>query len=275
MSFQSSPQTPRTHLILCLVLSAMLLLTFIFLLTLAIITPSWSPSFLHSLPTELFLRGDPVMGSGFALCLAGSPLSYIQVANISFPLFYPSHARLSPTLSPQVRKMTANPTFSKMKSQDSLPEQSYSMQVPKVSECDIIETRWKDQKSLNPSQIQWKSLLMTVQSDWECGGREVRERKSLRIRLPLNIGWNHLDFFLQVNLHFILPHCNGFTLDIFIWDPRFFFMVSEPQVPGWWGKWHLSALSTVIYGDLRHAVLMSQTDPVRMYDLSSIGSYWP
>lgn len=78
MSFQSSPQTPRTHLILCLVLSAMLLLTFIFLLTLAIITPSWSPSFLHSLPTELFLRGDPVMGSGFALCLAGSPLSYIR-----------------------------------------------------------------------------------------------------------------------------------------------------------------------------------------------------
>nr|XP_035118280.1 uncharacterized protein LOC118145491 [Callithrix jacchus] len=39
MSFQSSPHTPRTHLILCLVLSAMLLFTFIFLLTLAIRTP--------------------------------------------------------------------------------------------------------------------------------------------------------------------------------------------------------------------------------------------
>ncbi|KAG3285442.1 hypothetical protein H1C71_009027, partial [Ictidomys tridecemlineatus] len=40
MSFQSSPHTPRIHVIFCLVLSAMLLLTFIFLLTLAMITPS-------------------------------------------------------------------------------------------------------------------------------------------------------------------------------------------------------------------------------------------
>lgn len=67
MSFQSSPQTPRTHLILCLMLSAMLLLTFIFLLTLAIITPSWSLSFLHPLPTQLFLWGAPLIGSGFVL----------------------------------------------------------------------------------------------------------------------------------------------------------------------------------------------------------------
>lgn len=73
MRFQSSPQTPRTHLTLCLALSAMLLLTFIFLLTLAIITPSCSPSFLHSLPTEFFLPGAPLMGSAFALCLASSP----------------------------------------------------------------------------------------------------------------------------------------------------------------------------------------------------------
>lgn len=60
-------------------------------LTLAIITPSWSPSFLHSLPAQFFLRGAPLRGGGFAL-FASSPLIDIQTANISFSLS--SHCRV-------------------------------------------------------------------------------------------------------------------------------------------------------------------------------------
>ena len=168
MSFQSSPQTPRTHLILCLVLSAMLLLTFIFLLTLAIITPSWSPSFLHSLSTQLFLWGAPPRGSGFALSLASSPLSYIQMANHSFPVSSPCLVPESAQYSaPRVRKTTANPTSSKMNFQDTLAEQSHSVKVPQVSESDVIETRWRHPQSVNPSHTEWKTLLRV---DWEYGG---------------------------------------------------------------------------------------------------------
>ena len=156
MSFQSSPQTPRTHLILCLMLSAMLLLTFIFLLTLAIITPSWSPFFLHSLPTQLFLQGACLMGSGFVLCLASSPLSYVKMANIGFPL---SSCPTAPASCPTAQHSV--PRWGKPQhilplpkwSCKPLPEQSHSMKILEVSECDVIKTRWKDQKSLSPSQI--------------------------------------------------------------------------------------------------------------------------
>lgn len=78
------------------VLSAMLLLTFVFPLTLALITPSRSPSFLPSLPTQPCLRGGPWL----CFLFGKLPLSYIQVASISSPSPTPVSCQTQPSTQP-------------------------------------------------------------------------------------------------------------------------------------------------------------------------------
>lgn len=125
MSFPSSSQTPRTQLILCFVLSAMLLHTFIFLLSLVITALSWSSSCFHSLPSQCFLLSSPLL----AVCHL-SPLSFLQMVDIDFPFSYPGLMLDSaPTpLHPRVRRLTSNSTSSQTKLQNSEPEQSHPAQ---------------------------------------------------------------------------------------------------------------------------------------------------
>ncbi|OWK17730.1 hypothetical protein Celaphus_00009334, partial [Cervus elaphus hippelaphus] len=89
------------------------------------------PLLITILPPFTVYPALSLRGSGFALSLASSPLSYIQMADNSFPVSSPCLMPESAQYSaPQVRKTTANPTSSKMKFQDALAEQSHSVKVP-------------------------------------------------------------------------------------------------------------------------------------------------
>lgn len=112
-------RTPKTHLILCLVLSAMLLLTFIFLLTLAIITPLITILPPFTVYPALSLR-CPSRAVALLFLSASSPLSYIQMVDNSFPVSSPVSCQNQPsTQPPRSGKPRQILTSSKMKFQDS------------------------------------------------------------------------------------------------------------------------------------------------------------
>lgn len=191
MSFQGSPHTPRTHVILCLLLSAMSLLTFIFLLTLAIISPPEHHFFRHH-PSAPSLRCLS-LGNGFGLSLASFPMSFIQMATINFPSSTSAWCQTKPL----VRSATANPTSSKMKWQDTLPQQSHSKKGPQVYlSVMLLRTDGKIRNPLVPLRYSEKTYSWLLGPIEKVGAARRREREPQNC-MPPNTEWNHLDFFFS------------------------------------------------------------------------------